>query len=103
MATLFVSIKKNSDVFCILMGPHGDPNFATEVFGSMRELVLDQWQLEFPQYHREDLDFIFDFVLYGSSRLIVNWLQDSRGISASQFARRMERLGHHALMTISDF
>lgn len=103
MAALFVSIKKNSDVFCILMGPHGDPNFATEVFGSMRELVLDQWQLEFPQYHREDLDFIFDFVLYGSSRLIVNWLQDSRGISASQFARRMERLGHHALMTISDF
>ena len=100
---LFSCIKENSDVFRILMGPHGDPYFASELFNGMREGVLDQWQMEFPHYDRCDLDFIFDYVLLGSTRLILNWLNDSKGLSATQFARRMERLGHHALMAIKEF
>lgn len=103
MEALFSCIKANSNIFCILIGPNGDPNFVTGVFDGMRGTVLDQWQLEFPHYSREDLDFIFDYVLVGSTRLIVNWLQDSKGITASQFARRMERLGHHALMAVKEF
>ena len=100
---LFASIKMNSDIVCILLGPHGDPNFAGEVLNGMRDGVLDQWQKEFPHYRREDLDFIFDYVLMGSTRLILNWLQDSKGIPAPQFAKRIERLGHHALIAIKDF
>lgn len=103
MEALFSCIKANGDVFCILTGPNGDPNFVAETFDSMRDGILDQWQLEFPHYNREDLDFIFDYVLVGSTRLIVNWLNDSKGISATQFANRMERLGHHALMAIKEF
>lgn len=103
MESLFSSIKENQDIFCILMGPHGDPHFADQIFGGMRQHVLNQWQLEFPAYSREDLDFIFDFVLIGSTRLILNWLSDNKGITAPAFARRMERLGHHALMAIKDF
>ncbi|MGM9605361.1 MAG: TetR-like C-terminal domain-containing protein, partial [Faecousia sp.] len=100
---LFASIKMNGDIVCILLGPHGDPNFVSEILDGMRESVLDQWQLEFPHYVRKDLDFVFDYVLMGSTRLILNWLQDSKGIPASQFARQIERLGHHALLAIGDF
>lgn len=103
MAALFASIKKNTEIVCILLGPHGDPNFVGDLSDGMRGEVLDQWQLEFPHYAREDLDFIYDFVVIGSTRLILNWLQDSKGITATQFARRMERLGHHALIAIRDF
>lgn len=103
IVALFSYLKANSDIVCILMGPHGDPGFANEVFGSMRSGVLDQWQLEFPRYSRDDLDFIFDYVLIGSTRLILNWLQDSKGLPASQFAKRMERLGHYALVAIQEF
>lgn len=103
MESLFACIRENRDIFLILMGPHGDPNFVNEAFGGMRESILDQWQLEFPCYAREDLDFIFNYVLTGSSRLILDWLQDSRGLPASQFAKRMERLGHYALVAIREF
>lgn len=103
MEALFASIKMNSDIVCILLGPHGDPNFAGEIINGMRESVLDQWQLEFPHYRREDLDFVFEYALMGSTRLILNWLQDSKGIPASQFSKRIERLGHYALMAIKDF
>lgn len=100
---LFASIKANGDIVCILLGPNGDPNFVIEILDGMRDGVLDQWQLEFPSYSREDLDFVFEYVLVGSTRLILNWLQDSRGIPASQFAKRIERLGHHVLVGIQDF
>lgn len=103
MERLFTCIKENREIFCILMGPHGDPDFANRIFGNMRAGILDQWQLEFPTYSREDLDFIFDFVLIGSTRLILNWLTDNKGIPASVFARRIERLGHHALMAVREF
>lgn len=103
IVALFSYLKENRDIFCILMGPHGDPDFANKVFGGMRSGVLDQWHLEFPRYSREDLDFIFDYVLIGSTRLILNWLQDSKGIPASQFAKRIERLGHYALIAIDEF
>lgn len=103
MAALFASIQKNSDIVCLLLGPHGDPNFVNSLSDRMRPGILDQWQLEFPHYARSDLDFIYDFVLIGSSRLIFNWLQDSQGIPASQFAKRIERLGHYALIAVHDF
>ena len=103
MAALFASIKKNSDIVCLLLGPHGEPSFVSTLSDRMRPGILDQWQLEFPHYARADLDFIYDFVLIGSSRLILNWLQDSKGIPASQFAKRIERLGHHALIAIQEF
>lgn len=100
---LFASIKTNGDLVCILLGPHGDPNFAGEIFDGMRDGILDQWQVEFPAYAREDLDFVFEYVLAGSTRLILNWLHDSRGIPASRFAKQIERLGHYVLLAIRDF
>ena len=60
-------------------------------------------QIIFPAYSREDLDFVFEYVLVGSTRLILNWLNDSKGLPASQFAKRMEQLGHHVLMAVKDF
>lgn len=103
MAALFAHIKRNSDIFCVLMGPHGNPYFVSDFFDSMRDGVLEQWHLEFPEYSRDDLDFIFEYVLIGSTRLILNWLHDSRGIPSSDFAKRIERMGHHALMAIKEF
>lgn len=103
MVSLFSCIKENRDSLCILMGPNGDPHFIERISNAARSEVLNQWQLEFPHYSREDLDFIFDFVFIGSMRLILNWLQDSKGIPASQFAKRIERLGHYALTAIREF
>lgn len=103
MEALFSYIKENSDIFCILMGPHGNPYFATELFAGMRDGILDQWQLEFPSYSRDDLDFIFEYVFIGSTRLLLAWLKDSKGLSAAQFTKRVERLGHHALLAVKEF
>ena len=103
MEALFSYIKENRDIFCILMGPHGNPYFTTDLFDGMRDGILDQWQLEFPAYQKEDLDFIYEYVFLGSTRLILNWLEDSKGLTATQFTKRVERLGHHALMAVKEF
>lgn len=103
MECLFQYIRENGDVFRILMGPNGDPRFSDFFSDQIRESILDQWQLEFPHYRREDMDFMLDFLVMGSMRLILNWLEDSRGITATEFTRRIERLGHHALLAIREF
>lgn len=103
MAELFACLRENRDFFCAIMGPYGDPAFTEKLVADAREGILDQWQLEFPAYAREKLDYIFDFVLTGSLRLILNWLNDDKGLSATEFSHRMERLGHYALVAIQDF
>ena len=85
------------------MGDNGDPQF----LGSMRNLVRDgivcQWQKEFPTCDRERLLFIFDYVFLGSMRLMLNWIDDDQDLSPSQFARRLERLGHYSLIAAGEF
>ena len=84
-------------------GHYGDPNFTGEVLGGIRDEVLDQWQEENPHYRREDLDFIFDYVLMGSTRLILILLLDNRGLSACQFSRRIGGLGPSAPLALAGF
>lgn len=103
MAELFACLKENRTFFCTIMGPYGDPDFADSLVSDARSGILDQWQLEFPAYARKDLNYIFDFVLSGSLRLILNWLHDDKGLSVAEFSHRMERLGHYALVAIQDF
>lgn len=103
MVELFACLRENREFFCTIMGPNGDPEFAGSLVSNAREGILDQWQLEFSTYARKNLDFIFDFVLTGSLRLILNWLHDDKGLSPAAFAQRMERLGHYALISIEDF
>lgn len=103
MAELFACLRENREFFRIIIGANGDPEFADRLVLDARDGILDQWQLEFPAYAREDLDYIFDFVLTGSLRLILNWLNDDNGLSATEFSHRMERLGHYALIAVQEF
>ena len=103
MEALISSVRENTDLYLILLGPNGDPAFLDGQLNSIRAYVLDQWQEEFPQFSREHLDFIYDFVMEGSMRLMRNWLQGGSGITATEFTHRLERLGHHALMAVADF
>lgn len=103
MVELFACLQENRNFFCAIMGAYGDPEFTAKLVSDAREGILDQWQMEFPTYARKDLDFIFDFVLTGSLRLILNWLSDDKDLTPVAFSHRMERLGHYALVAIQDF
>ncbi len=36
-------------------------------------------------------------------RLMINWIDDDQDLSPSQFARRLERLGHYSLIAAGEF
>ena len=52
---------------------------------------------------RRELDFLFDYVFNGSMTLMMGWLEDPKGLSADEFSRRMERLGHYSLLAVAEF
>ena len=103
MTELFAFLMENSEVCRLLMGPNGNPLFLHRVRDLSRDRILDEWQKEFPAYPRRELDFLFYFIFSGSMTLMLSWLEDPKGLSADEFSRRMERLGHYALLAVEEF
>lgn len=103
LAGLFTSILKNKELCRVIMGKNGNPRFLERLQGMIRDNVVNGWHKEFPQYDRGDLDYIFDFVFTGSMRLIMNWIEDDKGMSTAELASRLDRLGHHCHLAIPEF
>ncbi len=103
MANLFAGILKNRELSRIIMGKNGNPRFVERIQQMIRPSVIDGWCKEFPNYRREDLDYIYDFLFAGSMRLILNWIDDDKGLSTAELANRLDRLGHHCHMAIPEF
>ena len=103
MANLFAGILKNRELCRIIMGKNGNPRFIERIQKMIRPSIIDGWCREFPTYRREDLDYIYDFVFAGSMRLILNWIEDSNGLSTGELANRLDRLGHYCHLAIREF
>lgn len=103
MAGIFDCIARNREVCRVIMGPNGNPYFMENIKNLIREGLLDEWQREFPDYDRQNLNFLFDFVFIGSVNMILDWIEDDKGIPAAEFTNRLERLGHYCLMAVREF
>lgn len=69
----------------------------------IRPRIIDGWCREFPQYRREDLDYVYDFVFAGSMELILSWIEDEGKVSTADLAMRLDRLGHYCHLAIREF
>ena len=103
LSGLFAGILRNKELCKIIMGKNGNPKFLERIQDMLRSGIVDGWCKEFPKYDRADLNYVYDFVFVGSMRLILNWIGDSQGLSAEELANRLDRLGHHCHMAISEF
>lgn len=103
MAALFAGILKNRELCQIIMGKNGNPRFLARMKALVRPGIIDGWCREFPNYRREDLDYVFDFIFSGSMDLILGWIDDSKGLSTEELANRLDRLGHYCHMAINEF
>lgn len=103
MDDLFSGILKNRELCRIIMGKNGNPRFIERIKQILRPRIIEGWCLEFPQYRREDLDYVYDFVFAGSMELILSWIADEHGISTGALAMRLDRLGHYCHLAIREF
>ena len=103
LSELFSCLMKNADLCSILMGPHGAPQFFERMQNMFREAILDDWQNEFPDYSREDLEFVYEFILPGAMRMTLKWAKDSSGLTPKQLGLRLDRLGHYCHLAIREF
>lgn len=103
MANLFAGILKNRELCRIIMGKNGNPRFIERIQAMIRPKIIDGWCKEFPNYRRDDLEYVYDFIFTGSMRLILNWIDDDEGLSTAELANRLDRLGHHCHLAIAEF
>lgn len=103
MAILFRYILEHQDLASIIMGKNGNPRMMERWQNMMRPGIVNGWCREFPQYRREDLDYVFDFIFVGATRLLLNWIEDNKGLSSEDLASRLDRLGHYCHLAIQEF
>lgn len=103
LSELFTCLMKNAGLCSILMGPHGAPQFFERIQSMFREAILADWQIEFPDYNRQDLEFVYEFILPGAMRLTLKWAKDGSGLSPEQLGLRLDRLGHYCHLAIREF
>ena len=100
---LFSGILQSKELSRVIMGPNGSPRFVERLKEMVREQVVNGWHAEFPEYRRDDLDYVYDYVFAGSMRIILNWIDDDRNLSTEQLANRLDRLGHFCHLSIAQF
>ena len=102
---LFRVTLENIELCQIIFGPNGDNRFNERIKKQMKPEIIKHWQTEFPEYKKEHLEYIFDYVFSGSMSLIFGWIDENnkQTISVEQLANRLDRLGHYAHLAIKEF
>lgn len=54
-------------------------------------------------YDRADLEFVYEFILPGAMRLILNWTGEDDRLSPEELGWRLDRLGHYCHLAIREF
>lgn len=103
LAKLFEAILSNRELSLVLFGRNGAPQFTERIKELVRDGILREWQKEFPDYPHDDLAFVFEFVFPGAMNLILGWLSDSGTLPVSEFAHRLDLLGHYCHLAIGKF
>ena len=103
MQLIFENIHTNRDIYQVLLGENGDPDFKNKIRKESVNGIIEGWQKEYPSFERDDIVFLFEFIFGGMTQLIINWTKDDQGISPEEMAYRTERIGHHAMKAIKDF
>ena len=103
LADVFRCIMENQELCLIIMGKNGNPRFLMLIQEMMRPSMVYDWVKDFPQYKREDLNYVYDYVFACYMRLILNGLENENGLSAAELARPLDRLGHYAHLAIQEF
>lgn len=103
LALLFEAVIANREVSLVLFGRNGEPQFTERIQEHVREGILSEWQREFPSYHPSHLRFVYDFVFPGAMNLVLRWLREGETIPLSEFAHRLDCLGHYCHLAIREF
>ena len=101
---LFQTILENMELCQVIFGPNGDYRFNERIKKDLKPEIIEHWSVEFPEYKKEHLEYIFDYVYNGSMSLILNWMNDeNKNETVEQLANRLDRLGHYCHLAIKEF
>ena len=103
LVSLFSHVLQNAELCKIIMGKNGNIKFLGRVQNMYRKDIVDNWVKAYPQFSHDDLDYVFNFIIAGSTQLIMDWIQNDQPLSAKLLANRLDRLGHYCHMAISEF
>ena len=89
---LFRSLQENADLCRVILGPHGDKEFAARLLSLGREYFLEAYRQSFPRATPRQLKYYYAFVSNGCMGLLEEWLKDGMGSSADEMAAVAESI-----------
>lgn len=72
---IFTIIEENIDLCKVLFSENGDKMFLRRIMDISREKGISEWQKQYPQATRMQLEFLYTFISSGSTAVIEHWVR----------------------------
>jgi len=71
----FEIIGKNYDLCRVLFSENGDKQFLNRAMSVSRKATIALWQAKYPDASKQQIEFLFAFVLHGAVAVIEQWVR----------------------------
>lgn len=89
---IFRLIDKNSDLIRTLIGPNGDISFIMKIRELFRHQCIESWIFSHAPRLMPNYDYFSNFIVYGSTGLIENWLITGKKETPEEIAALITKL-----------
>jgi AcrR family transcriptional regulator len=94
------ALKEHGELASVLFGEHCDSEFLAKLVDVARELCIQTWSKASPDTPKEVLERMYDFVSYGSTRVIQQWLQSGMKESPAEVAEFLNTICNNGVLSI---
>ncbi len=88
------TIRKQKDLFEILLSEHGDAAFLERVVGMSKSITFAEWKKSGIDLADDSCDMVFEFIVEGSLAVLRHWAQNDMKQSPQEIAKLIERISN---------
>ncbi|WP_287478293.1 MULTISPECIES: TetR/AcrR family transcriptional regulator [Anaerostipes] len=100
MDSLIHYISSHKDLIRLVFSDHGDPAFLNQLNQRVQENNIANWEQQYPEFKKEDLEFCYIFISRGCIGIIQQWIRNGFQQSEKEISHLLKSLSFSAA---SDF
>lgn len=93
-------LKEHGELSSVLFGEHCDTEFLAKMVDVAKEICIHTWAKQSPETSHTELEHMYDFVSYGSMRVIQQWLLSGMREEPCEIAKFLNTICNNGVLSI---
>ncbi len=102
LENILAVIAQNRSI-ALMLAKNGGDQFLQHIHNMVSDFVIKRWEIKYPRYSHTELLQMFEFVFYGSMRIITLWLDQTLNMSVEELSTYLICLENACCHTIGVF